>query len=342
MRAGSAVASALAVVLGTGAASGAEVTMESFEVPRGAHPHDVAPAADGGVWYTAQHQGALGLLDPATGEVEQIPLGDGSRPHGVVVGPDGDAWVTDGGLNAIVRVDAETREVEAFPLPDYRGYANLNTPAFDDKGTLWFTGQSGIYGRLDPKSGEMEVRRAPRGPGPYGITSTPEGEVYFASLAGDYVGHIDRDTGEVEVIDPPAGEPGTKVVRQGDEIVRVEGDRPKQGPRRVWSDSRGRIWVSQWHSGEVGVYEPADGSWREWRLPGANPQAYSVYVDENDVVWLTDFSANATVRFDPETETFEQFKSPRSNARIRQLHGRPGEVWGAESGTDHLVVLRTE
>ena len=25
-----------------------------FDVPRGSHPHDVAPAPDGGVWYTAQ------------------------------------------------------------------------------------------------------------------------------------------------------------------------------------------------------------------------------------------------------------------------------------------------
>jgi virginiamycin B lyase len=25
---------------------------------------------------------------------------------------------------------------------------------------------------------------------------------------------------------------------------------------------------------------------------------------------------------------------------VRQLLGRPGEVWGAESGTDRLVVVR--
>jgi len=27
---------------------------------------------------------------------------------------------------------------------------------------------------------------------------------------------------------------------------------------------------------------------------------------------------------------------------VRQLLGRHGEVWGAESGTDRLVVLKTE
>jgi virginiamycin B lyase len=26
---------------------------------------------------------------------------------------------------------------------------------------------------------------------------------------------------------------------------------------------------------------------------------------------------------------------------VRQLNGRPGEVWGGESGTDRLVVIQT-
>ena len=81
-----------------------------YPVPDGDGPHDVAPAADGTVWYTAQASGALGRLDPHDREGRQIPLGEGSAPHGVIVGPDGAAWVTDGGQDAIVRVDAEERE----------------------------------------------------------------------------------------------------------------------------------------------------------------------------------------------------------------------------------------
>ena len=45
-------------------APAAQVTY--YAVPKGAHPHDVAPAPDGKVWYTAQSQGALGILDPKT------------------------------------------------------------------------------------------------------------------------------------------------------------------------------------------------------------------------------------------------------------------------------------
>ena len=295
-------------------------SVQEYPVPAGTHPHDVAPAPDGSVWYTAQLTGALGKLDPATGETRHIPLGPGSSPHGVIVGPDGAPWITDSGLNAIVRVDPKTEEVQVFPLPSESGYANLNTAAFDTNGILWFTGQNGIYGRLDPATAEMQVFDAPRGAGPYGITVTPDGTVYYASLAGSYVGRIDPQTGEATVLEPPT---------------------PGQGARRVWSDSQGRVWVSEWRSGQVSVYDPAGNTWRQWKLPGGNPQTYAVYVDDQDTVWLSDFGANAIVRFDPDAEEFTVYELPERDAAVRQILGRPGEVWGAESGVDKIIVIRT-
>ena len=293
--------------------------ISTYPIPAGSGPHDVAPAADGGIWYTAQRRGALGWLDPETGDVRETSLGPGSAPHGVIVGPDGAPWITDGGLNAIVRVDPNSLDVQTFPLPAAAAGANLNTAAFDGDGILWFTGQSGWYGRLDPNEGEIEVFPSPRGSGPYGITATPEGDIYFSSLAGSYIGAVDRSSGDVEVIDPPT---------------------PGAGLRRVWSDSAGRPWVSEWNAGQVGVYDPQSETWVEWRLPGDAPQTYSVFVDETDAVWLTDFAANAIVRFDPSTESFMSFPSDLNPANVRQMLGRPGEVWGAESAVDRLVVIR--
>jgi virginiamycin B lyase len=295
-----------------------EPELRRYPVPAGSRPHDVAPALDGGVWYTAQGSGELGWLDPATGETVHIPLGPGSAPHGVIIGDEGHAWITDGGLNAIVRVHAETHEVTFYPLPADRPNANLNTATFDGRGVHWFTGQNGIYGRLDPATGEMEVFDAPRGRGPYGIATTPDGDVYYSSLAGSYIGRIDLDTGAVEVLEPP-----------------VTG----QGARRVWSDSHGRLWVSHWFSGNVSMYDPTDGRWQDWRLAGDNPQTYAVYVDEYDRVWLSDFGANAMVVFEPDTEEFTSYPLPSTPSNVRQMLGRPGEVWGAESAADTLVVF---
>jgi len=300
----------------------AQVAVRAYALPAGGgFPHDVAVGLDGIVWYTAQRDGKLGRLDPATGKVELISLGVGAAPHGVIVGPDGAPWVTDGGHNTIVRVDPKTREIKSWPLPAARGYVNLNTATFDNRGRIWFTGQSGIYGRLDPKTGVMQVWDAPRGYGPYGIAATPDGVVYYASLAGSYIARLDSESGAATVLEPP-----TK----------------NQGARRVWSDSKGVIWVSEWNSGNVSRYDPRTNTWKTWRLPGDTPRTYAVYVDDRDMVWLSDWGANAMVRFDPATEKFDVFPSDKSGASVRQILGRPGEVWAPESGTNRLVVYRAK
>jgi len=297
-----------------------DLELVSFPVPNGSGPHDVAPGVEGGVWYTAQSSGELGWLDPATGETRHTDLGSGSRPHGVIVDAAGRPWVTDSGLNAIVSVDPVTEEVVVYPLPDNRPDANLNTASFDGDGILWFTGQSGVYGSLDPETGEIEVFDAPGGRGPYGITTTPDGDVFYASLAGSFVGAI-GEGGMTTVLEPPT---------------------PDQGARRVWSDSSGQIWVSEWNSGSLSRYAPETETWQTWPLPGDNPQTYAVYVDEHDLVWASDFGSNSMVRFDPTTEEFDIFPLPHEPGDVRQILGRPGEVWAPESAADSLFVIREQ
>jgi virginiamycin B lyase len=303
------------------AAASAQVRVQEYPVPPGHGLHDVwADAHPGGpIWISAQRSGNLGILDPKSGKVEFVKLGAGSSPHGVVAGDDGAPFLTDGGQNAIVRVDPKTRTVRKWPLPADSGYTNLNTAIFDRKGVHWFTGQSGIYGRLDPRTGKMEVFESPRGRGTYGIHVTPDGSVFYASLAGSHIAKVDIGTGKATVIEPPT---------------------PRQGARRVWSDSKGNIWVSEWNSGNLSRYEPATGKWSAWRAPGDDPHIYAVYVDETDKVWASEWSAQVMLRFDPATERFESFRSSSRSANVRQIHGRKGEVWTPESAADKIVVYR--
>jgi virginiamycin B lyase len=286
----------------------AQVTVQEYRIPSGHRVHDVwaDPAPDGPVWFSAQGSGHLGILDPKTGRVELVALGEGSAPHGVIAGPDGAPWLTDGGQNAIVRVDPKTRAVRAWKLPESAGYANLNTAVFDPKGVHWCTG-------------EMQVFKAPGGRGPYGIHVTPDGVVYYASLAGSHIARIDAASGKATVIEPPT---------------------PRQGARRVWSDSKGDIWVAEWNSGNLSRYSPGSGRWSSWKAPGDAPQVYAVYVDETDKVWLAEWAAQAMLRFDPATGRFESFRSSSAYANVRQIHGRKGEVWTPESASDKIVVYR--
>jgi virginiamycin B lyase len=298
------------------AAEAAEVTF--YQLPSGAYPHDVSAAPDGKVWYSGQRLGVLGVFDPKTGNAEHIPLGPNSSPHGVITAPDGSAWLTDGGQNAMVRFDPATSAIQVFPLPKEFPRANLNTAVVDKRGIVWFTGQNGVYGRVDPKTGKVDAWASPRGRGPYGITVTPTGEVWYCSLAGDYIARVDLVTGETTIVDPPR----------------------KVGTRRIWSDSKGMLWASFWNAGGLGRYDPEKKIWTHFPMPQSKSSTYSVYVDDKDHVWATDWAANAIQRFDPVSERYETFPSDKRSANVRQMLGRPGEAWGGESGTDRLVVIR--
>jgi len=299
----------------------AEVQVREYPIPKGIYAHDVwaDPRPDGPVYISGQRGGVLAILDPKSGEIETIKLGEGSAPHGVVMDRAGDVWLTDGGQNAMVRWSPGSKQITKFPLPADRGYTNLNTSTEGAGGLHWFTGQNGIYGRVDPKTGDVKVWDSAKGRGPYGIHATPDGTVYFASLAGNHIARIDAATGAATMIDPPTS---------------------GQGARRVWSDSKGVIWVSEWNAGNLGRFDPKTNAWKTFKAPGSAPKVYAVYVDEEDKPWVSEWSQQVMMRFDPATEKFDMYKSGTGVANVRQIHGRKGEVWTPESAADKIVVYR--
>ncbi len=65
MRAAVAVVAAIAALTASGATSGEEqLRVREYAVPSGTHPHDVAPARDGGVWYHRPAHGPARLARP--------------------------------------------------------------------------------------------------------------------------------------------------------------------------------------------------------------------------------------------------------------------------------------
>ena len=295
---------------------------KTFPLPNQTFIHDLAPAPGGLIWWTAQSDGKLGILDPKTGANKFVTLGPDSAPHGIIQSKDGKAWITDGGQNAIVSYDPKTEKVSVYKLPEETGgYTNLNTPTEDGDGNIWFTGQNGWHGKVDVKTGKVSAWKSPKGRGSYGMTTTPDGNVWFVSLANSYLGQVDRATGNVKVIEPPV---------------------PNTGVRRVWSDSKGDLWMSEWNGGQISHYSPSTGKWERIPLPG-NQRAtlYAVYVDNRDVVWVSNWADNKTYAYDPKTKSFSSVPGSKANAAIRQILGTNGAVYLPESGNAAITVVNT-
>jgi virginiamycin B lyase len=292
---------------------------QTFALPAGDYPAAVAPGPGGTIYYADPRKGALGILDPATGKVEKVPLGSGSSPYGVIVGPENSVWLADSGQNAVVRYVPATKTLTAFRLPTDTGFINVLGAAFDRNGDLWFTGQTGVYAKWNRMTEFVTAWSSPRGRGPHGIVATRNGDVYYASMEGGFLGRVDLDWGETTELEPP-----TK----------------GQAARGVAVDSKDRIWVSEWIAGKVAVYDPEARTWREWNLPGRNSRPYAIHVDERDIVWLSDWGANALVRFDPAAEKFEVIPFARKDAHVRQIASRPGELLLPETGPRVISIFK--
>ena len=319
---GAAAMAALSILCSVPAAQALETKI--FDLPAGMSASTVASGPDGKLWFTTARPGALGTLDTATGAVSTLPLGEKSGPSGLVTDKSANAWIADGGQNAILRVNAKTNEITTFPMPQDLGRVNLNTVVFDHDGILWFTGNgaNGLYGRLDPATGAIKTWKVPRGRGAQGITVTSDNQVWYVSVGSSFIAHVDRATGESKI---------------------VETTEPAIEPHIISGDSKGNLWVDLWTSGTLSRYAPKTGKWTVWRVPGAGPpHAFATYVDDKDVAWVIQRSANAVYAFDTAKEKFvDVVIGSKPEANVRRITGRPGEVWLPEANTNRIVVVKT-
>ena len=246
----------------------------------------------------------------------------GSAPHGVIQGPDGAAWITDSGQNAIVRYDPKTEKIDGLEAAGRIPATPISTPARStaDGNPLVHRPERHLR-TAQPEDRRDEGLEGPRGRGPYGIAATPSGDIYYVSLAGSHLARIDRKTGAATIIEPPT---------------------PDQGARRVWADSKGNLWVTEWNSGNLSRYTPATGAGRVWKLPGRKA-ARPMRSMSTSATWSgsPNWAANATLMFDPATEQWTSYPGSGEGANVRQILGRPGEVYLPESGTNRIMVVRT-
>ena len=209
--------------------------------PRAAARTTSRVGADGIVWYTAQRDGQLGRLDPATGKVDLIAArrgrGAARRDHRSRRRALGHR-----GRHQLHRPRrSEDARGEALAAA---GSARLRQPQHRDvrqaAAASGSPARTAIYGRLDPATGEIRSGTRRAAAGRTASPPRPTGDVYYASLAGSHIARVD--------LDDRRGDGH----RAADRRARARG---ASGPTR-----RAAIWVSEWNSGQRQPLRPADGS----------------------------------------------------------------------------------
>ena len=153
----------------------------------------------------------------------------------------------------------------------------------------------------------MQVWDAPRGRGPYGITTTPDGEVYYASLAGSHIARIDVETGAGDRDRAADPEPG-----RAPRVVRFPG-----------SDLGQRVELRQaqpstTRHGRAGGLEAARRAAARLRRLRRRPR--------RGVAQRLRGECHGALR-PPDGEVRGRSRATAPAPNVRQILGRSGEVW---------------
>ena len=286
---------------------GLTAELVEFDVPPAATRTTSRPPPTAASGTPASATGTLGQLDPRTGDGPRDParrrLGAARRDRRArrrAVDhrrrPERDRPGRPGDRSEVERLPAagRPRRTRTSTRPPSTATASSGSPA-----------RPASTAGSTPTTGRSRCSTAPRGRGPYGITTTPDGDVWYASLAGSHIARIDRATGEAR---------------------RRAADRRAGRPPRLVRFAAAASGSASGTPARSACYDPARR--RVARVAAARatePQAYAVYVDDRDIVWLTDFGGQRDRPLRPgdrDVRARSRCRTPRGGAPDPRPPGR--------------------
>jgi virginiamycin B lyase len=147
-----------------------------------------------------------------------------------------------------------------------------------------------------------------------------EGGIWFTVQSGNFVGHLDMDSHQVDLVEMPQTD-----TRNGPTSSR---------PYGIKLDARGHPWVALFNTNRIATVDPATHSVRTFELPdGARPRRLEITPDQN--IWYVDFARGKLSRLDPSSGAVEEFDTPGGD------RSRPygtamdhlGRIWFVEGGS---------
>jgi len=276
-------------------------------------PFNIALDAKGHVWFTQRAAGAIGKLDPVSGEFTQLPLPrPGSGPAGLGIdAKSGRVWFTESYKDTLASLDPATGQVTEIAM----GQAStglVSGPAglvVDGEGGVWFAKLEGQLGYLPPGASQVQLMATPANAArPAGVTLDAQGNPWLVALDGNSLLSYQRRDKQFVVYPLPVGEQDAQP--SSPPFAR------SSRPFGLAFDSSGNLWFSQQYTGQLGVLDLAKP---ELKLmsPGPEVKAADPYVT---VQALDSLVGEVTVRYEMDGAAVAL-----RNGRLDLTHATPGE-----------------
>ena len=158
----------------------------------------------------------------------------------------------------------------------------------------------------------------------YSIDRDPTtGRIWWTGIGFNQVGYIQPATGKVTAFDLLT---------------------PNSAPRRLRVDAKGVAWASLFNVGKIARIDPATRQVQEWDLPsGRDGNPYPLGIDGLGRIWTHTNRDDRFHMFDPKTERFVTYQSPRKGNTLRQFFlDEEGTLWGATYDRNQIIGFKLE
>ena len=192
-------------------------------------------------------------------------------------------------------------------------------PFPDQKGRVWFLGQTGNYvGRIDT-DGKIHKFEIDPGTGPHNLVVDAHGNPWFTGNLNNRLVKMDPETGKLTTYMIP------------DPAVR--------DPHTMMFDQKGNAWFTAQQSGFVGHFTTATGQFKLFKMDqGSRP--YGLVIDKNGRPWFDLFGTNKIGTIDPATMELKTYVLPNERSRPRRIEvTSDGAVWYGDYGRGYLGRL---
>jgi virginiamycin B lyase len=228
------------------------------------------------------------------------------------------------------KFDTKTLQHTEYPVKQYKEKAPVGILdiEFDKNGMLWFDSMyQGALTMLDPKTGESKSFVVPA------KWNDDRSQLNFVGVRHDVDGKVwTKDVGTQNVLrlDIKSGE--WELHRPTDEL---------SGPRGIYqliSDSKNNAWLAEFSNGHLGRIDAKTKAVKWFPTPTKGARARRMDIDENDVILVTLYRANAVAFFDTRAEKYTEYKLPGEwAAPYRAVTDKKGDVWVSTMSSDKVV-----
>lgn len=269
--------------------------------------------ASGRVWFVGENDHYVANFSPETGEFNRYDLRNGTAPSMLVMDSNRVIWFASSKRRHIGSLNPATGRADEHAMPDKKA-KDPTSIALDQSGNIWFTVEnSNFVGRLHPPSGDIDLIPVPtRKARPYGIVVSNDASVWAAAAGQNMLLRISQS--EMSITE----------IRTPDEDSRF---------RRIVATSDNQIWYADYAGGKLGRYNPRNGEFTEWPLPGGpDSLPFGMAIDRNDRIWVveTGRKPNRLIGFDTATEAFLTHTDiPSGAGSVNHMHyyEAAGEIW---------------